>query len=126
MNFAPILHNGQWVNSEAASSFQAANPATKQPLDEHYPISSWSDLDKTLTAATDAFWKLRSLEAERIGAFLDSFATQIEANADAIVARANLETALPVSPRLADVELPRTTNQLRQASAVSAGEKYLP
>ena len=33
--------------------------------------------------------------------------------------RAHLETAYPKSPRLADVELPRTTSQLRQAAAAA-------
>ncbi len=119
MNLEPILIGGQWAASEAAGSFQAVNPATKQALDEHFPISAWADLDKSLAAATDAFGKIRSLPTEQIAAFLDAFAAQIEAHADAIVARANLETALPVSPRLADVELPRTTNQLRLAAAAA-------
>src|SRR5205814_10608343 len=36
-----------------------------------------------------------------------------------IVEMAHPETGLPVSPRLADNELPRTTNQLRQAAAAA-------
>ena len=36
-----------------------------------------------------------------------------------LVERAHLETAYPKSPRLADVELPRTTSQLRQAAAAA-------
>ncbi len=35
------------------------------------------------------------------------------------VSLANQETALPVEPRLAKAELPRTTNQLRQAAAAA-------
>ena len=43
---------------------------------------------------------------------------------DAIVAAAAEETALPVTPRLKDVELPRTTNQLRQAAAAVREESW--
>src|SRR6185436_7180428 len=46
-------------------------------------------------------------------------AGRIEARKDELVKVANLETALPVSPRLADNELPRTTSQLRQAAAAA-------
>ena len=44
-----------------------------------------------------------------------------------LVEQAHLETALPASPRLADVELPRTINQLRQAAdAALEGSWALP
>ena len=42
---------------------------------------------------------------------------EIDERADRISEFASRETALPVSPRLKDVEGPRTTNQLRQAAA---------
>ena len=51
--------------------------------------------------------------------FLDGYAHRIDAAKDEITVAASLETALPVSPRLADVELPRTTDQLRQAAAAA-------
>lgn len=38
---------------------------------------------------------------------------------DEVVEMAHAETALPRSPRLAGAELPRTTNQLRQAAAAA-------
>ena len=62
---------------------------------------------------------MRSFSGEKIAAFLESFAAKIESRKDDLVKLANLETALPVSPRLADGELPRTTNQLRQAAAAA-------
>src|SRR5207253_10086141 len=46
-------------------------------------------------------------------------AARIEANKPTIVEMANRESGLPVSPRLADNELPRTTSQLRQAAAAA-------
>ncbi len=53
---------------------------------------------------------------QTIADFLNAYANAIEAQADQLVAIAHAESGLPVSPRLKDVELPRTTNQLRQAA----------
>ena len=50
--------------------------------------------------------------------------TRIESDRDALVAIAARETALPASPRLANVELPRTTNQLRQAAAAARDRSW--
>ena len=59
--------------------------------------------------------------------FLRRYAERIEARSAEIVERAHLETGYPRSPRLADVELPRTTNQLRQAAdAALEGSWALP
>jgi alpha-ketoglutaric semialdehyde dehydrogenase len=114
----PILVAGRWRSASAASTFRAENPATKEPLDE-YPVSLWQDCDEALTAAAEAFEQMRRLSGEQVAAFLDAFAARIEARKDEIVKLANQETALPVSPRLADNELPRTTGQLRQAAAAA-------
>src|SRR4029078_10239386 len=72
-----------------------------------------------LDAATSAFHELQQLGPEPIARFLDQFAARIERRGDEIVAVAVQETALPAKPRLADVELPRTTNQLRQAATAA-------
>jgi len=112
-----VLIAGQWRPSESSGSFQAENPATMQPLPDQYPVSTWRDCDAALTAAVEAAAQLRAMPVERIAQFLDRLAERIEARKDELVQMANAETALPASPRLADVELPRTTNQLRQAAA---------
>lgn len=119
MTTEPVLIAGKWRPADTTGTFQASNPATKEPLPEVYPISSWADCDDMLAAAQDAFVAMRSLSGEQIAEFLEAFATKIEENAEALVERAHLETALPASPRLADVELPRTTGQLRQAAAAA-------
>src|SRR4029079_4912395 len=54
-----------------------------------------------------------------IADFLDTYAVLIEQNADSLCELAHQETALPIKPRLKDVELPRTANQLRQAAAAA-------
>lgn len=110
---------GAWRTAHATSTFRAENPITAQPLEGEFPVSSWQDCDEALSAAAKAAVDLRAVPAELLAAFLDAYAGKIEAKAEALVARANAETALPVSPRLKDVELPRTTTQLRQAAAAA-------
>ena len=114
----PVLIAGRWRPANATATFRAENPATREPLDE-FPISAWGDCDEALSAAAEAFEQMRSLTGDQIAAFLEAYAGRIEARKDEIVKLANLETALPVSPRLADNELPRTTSQLRQAAAAA-------
>lgn len=114
-----ILVAGQWRPADAVGSFQALNPALNEPLPERYPVSSWSDCEAILTAASEAAEQLRATSVEKIAAFLEAYARQMEANAERLVSIANLETALPIKPRLADVELPRTVGQLRQAAAAA-------
>ncbi len=122
-----ILVAGKWRNAQGQQLFQALNPALNEPLPEKYPVSSWEDCDQVLAAASQAAEQLRAVKADRIADFLEAYATLIEANAERLVSIANLETALPIKPRLADVELPRTTGQLRQAAnAARNGSWALP
>ncbi len=114
-----ILIEGRWQPSAASGSFHAANPATGEQHAREFPISSWEDCDRALTAAAQAAVELRSVDGEQIARFLEGYAEAIENRAEEIAALANSETALPVSPRLRDVELPRTTAQLRQAAAAA-------
>jgi NADP-dependent aldehyde dehydrogenase len=51
--------------------------------------------------------------------FLEKFASRIDARRAELVAQAERETALPAEPRLNSNELPRTTDQLRQAAAAA-------
>jgi NADP-dependent aldehyde dehydrogenase len=115
---------GSWREADATGTFQAANPTTTEPLEEVYPVSSWADCDAALAAAADAARQMRALPGERVARFLEAYADRIEGRADELVAMAHAETALPVSPRLADVELPRTTGQLRQAAAAARSEVW--
>lgn len=114
-----LLIGGTWRESKSKQAFQADNPATKSPLPDQYPVSSWEDCDAALQAASEAACAIRSLPAERLALFLERYADLIEAGADKLVEMAHAETALPKKPRLADVELPRTTGQLRQAAAAA-------
>ena len=120
MSTYPILVAGQWRNTQSEGAFQAKNPRTGESLPGDYPISSWQDIDTALDAAQEAFEELRTVPGERIASFLREYAGRIEAASEEICALASLETALPVEPRLALGELPRTTGQLRQAANAAA------
>jgi NADP-dependent aldehyde dehydrogenase len=123
----PVLIDGQWRPSESSGTFQADNPATKTALDEVYPISSWSDIDAALAAASRAAAELRNGLEERIASFLERYADDIERIREPLVAMAHAETALPKEPRLNAVELPRTTGQLRSAAkSARSGDWRLP
>jgi alpha-ketoglutaric semialdehyde dehydrogenase len=117
MAVQPVLIDGVWRAAQASGTFRAENPATREPLADEYPISTWADCDAALAAAVKASVALRTVSPELIAKFLDRFAERIEGRAADLVDLAHQETAYPKSPRLADVELPRTTNQLRQAAA---------
>ena len=116
---AKVWIAGEWQDSDAEGVFEPENPATGEKLGREFPVSRWSDCDRALSAAVEAARELEKLPAETIAAFLEAYAQELEADADAIVQAAHEETALPASPRLKDVELPRTTDQLRQAAAAA-------
>lgn len=124
MAVAQVLIGGEWRDAETESTFQAENPATGEKLSTAFPVSFWADCDCALTAAAEAAAILCAAAPETLAKFLEAYASGIEANAEAIVAAAHEETALPVSPRLNDVELPRTTNQLRQAASAAREQSW--
>jgi NADP-dependent aldehyde dehydrogenase len=124
MDVAQILIDGKWQKATAGGTFHAFNPATGETLATSFPVSEWSDCDIALSAAVRAADELQELAPERLAAFLEVYASNIESASDEIVRVAGEETGLPVSPRLKDVELPRTTDQLRQASAAAREESW--
>jgi NADP-dependent aldehyde dehydrogenase len=125
MSTHPVLIEGQWTSSTGTKSFLALNPATREALPDLYPVSPWDEVERAVRAASAAFWRVRGWSGDRYAAFLDRYATNIEARAAELVAMAHAETALPVEPRLAKAELPRTTNQLRQAATAARDGSWL-
>lgn len=119
MSLQPILLDGEWTASAGTKPFQSVNPQTKQPLADAYPISPWSEIERVVQSAAKAARDIRGWPGERFARFLECYADHIDARAADLVAMAHQETALPVEPRLAKAELPRTTNQLRQAAAAA-------
>ena len=126
-NLRPVLIAGQWREAQSQSTFQATDPNKNTKLDAEFPVSDWADCDAALEAAADAARQLRSLPVAKIAEFLECYADRIEAAKEALVEAAFTETGLAQSPRLADVELPRTGNQLRTAAAACrSGNWSLP
>jgi hypothetical protein len=109
----PVLIAGRWRDASTVESFKATDPSRNRPIDREFPVSAWADIDEALDAAAAAATELRRTPPEKIAEFLDAFADLIQSHADELVEAAHQETGLPKSPRLADVELPRTFNQLR-------------
>jgi NADP-dependent aldehyde dehydrogenase len=119
MAIEPVLIDGQWRQAQPGKTLRALNPATGERRPYEFPISSWQDCDAALNAASAAAIELANLLPAAVADFLDRYAERLAANAESICAEAHLETALPLNPRLADVEMPRTINQLRQAAAAA-------
>lgn len=118
MDTQPVLIGGVWQEAHAPHDFfTATNPATQKSLGVHYPVSSFIDIDHALQAASRTAPELRSIPPQKVAAFLDSYADRIKKRSEDLIRTASLETALPPEPRLRAVELPRTTDQLRQAAA---------
>jgi 2,5-dioxopentanoate dehydrogenase len=115
----PVLIDGSWRAADSAGTFQVRNPATGDVLPGEYPVSSWADCDAALDAASSAAAALRKTPPDTIARFLERFADRMESRKTEIVEQAHLETALAKAPRLADVEFPRTTGQLRMAAAAA-------
>ena len=117
MDIKPILMAGDWTSCEAdVQTFQSFNPINGEALPHLFPITAWPDLETMAIASIDAARALAHIDPERIGRFLERLADCIEADADRLTQIASLETGLPQPTRLASVELPRTTDQLRQAA----------
>jgi NADP-dependent aldehyde dehydrogenase len=123
----PVLIAGSWREATSQATFQATDPNQNTALENVFPVSDWQDCDAALEAAAAAAVELRRMPAEKIAGFLELYANKIEAAKDALVDAAFAETGLARSPRLADVELPRTSNQLRTAAtACRTGNWALP
>jgi NADP-dependent aldehyde dehydrogenase len=120
----PVLVAGTWRPAAAADSFRATDPTTGEPRREVWPVSDWADVEAALEAATAAAVELRRLPPARLGEFLDRYAARLEAIAGELVDLAHAETGLPIRPRLAEAELPRTLDQLRQAAAAAREESW--
>ena len=112
----PVLIANAWSTSRDEGDFQAWNPTENRILEHRFPISRWEDCEAVLGAAERAAADLATIEDEARARFLEASADALEARIDEIVAAAELETGLPATPRLRDIEMPRTTGQLRQAA----------
>ncbi len=119
METPPILVAGAWRPATALDSYRAFDPAAGTPHDTAWPVSGWADVDAALDAAVAAARQLAALPDEARATFLERYALRLEAKAADLVAAARAETGLAVKPRLAEIELPRMLDQIRQAAAAT-------
>ncbi|MFW6160626.1 MAG: aldehyde dehydrogenase family protein [Acidobacteriota bacterium] len=118
MNLSPVLINGKWREARnPVTAFYGVNPKSGKRIESYYPVSCFDEIKEALHAAKDAVLKLASTPPEKRAHFLELHARKIEERKEELTTTAALETGLPEEPRLASVELPRTTDQLRQAAA---------
>jgi 2,5-dioxopentanoate dehydrogenase len=119
-----VFLNGQWRASVSSSQFSSTNPTTGEAIAPSFPVSDWADCELALSSAASAFTAMKSLSPDAIATFLEKYASLIEGDKEGLVDIAHAETGLPKAPRLADVELVRTTNQLRQAAAAARQQSW--
>jgi len=99
-----------------AEAFAATNPRTGERLKPRFLLSSPNDLETAATLAAEAFAIYSRVSGREKGKFLRTIAAKIESATDALVERAELETALPKG-RLQG-ETARTCGQLRMFAGV--------
>lgn len=113
-----ILVGGRWRDpKDPVGAFTATDPALGTAIPGEYPISSWLDLEDALEAGAEASALMAKAGPDRIADYLEAVAAGLDDRAEALVEIARLETGLPAETRLRSNELPRTTDQLRQAAA---------
>lgn len=105
-----------FTRASGANAFHAVNPATGGKLDPPFASATSADVDRAASQAAGAFAESSKLGGARRGDLLRRIAGNLEAGSEAIVERAQLETALPIA-RLQG-ELMRTTGQLRMFAAL--------
>ncbi|MFO0426666.1 MAG: aldehyde dehydrogenase (NADP(+)) [Planctomyces sp.] len=120
----PVLINGRWVPSQGKETFRPVNPATEEQLSGEFPVSPWSEISAALDAAAAVSRETRGWPGSRFASFLECYASGIESIAESLVEAAHQETALPVTPRLRDAELPRTIGQLLQAAKAARSDSW--
>lgn len=118
-----VMVGGAWRESTAAEAYEKKAPATAATLGT-FPVSPWTEIDDALEAGTNAYEVARDTDPTQAALLLGRMADLMEDASDALVEAATEETALPVTPRLRDVELPRATAQLREAARAATDRSW--
>ena len=118
MNLNGLSIIGQSRAAKSGSPKSATNPATGAAIGPDFFWATTADIERAAQLAAAAFGEYRRWSGPRREGFLKRIAELLEADATAIVERAQLETALPAA-RLQG-ELARTCFQLRLCGAAAA------
>lgn len=103
-------------SAQSGRGFRASHPADGSELEFTFYPASEDDIERAATQAQEAFRGFASTPGSVRAALLRSIAAKLDGAGDSIVARAHLETGLPL-PRLQG-ELGRTTGQLNLFASV--------
>lgn len=98
-------------SAEGHQTFTSVNPRARTPGDVQFFNATPSEIDRAVSAATEAFKITRNYSASRLAEFLERVAVEIEALGDEWLNTADMESGLSLT-RLAG-ERARTTGQLR-------------
>lgn len=107
---------GHERSGRAAPSFTGFDPRTGEALEPAFREATLDEVNTACVLASEAAAGLRALEPSRRAAFLRRIADEIEGLGDALLQRAERETALP--PARLQGERGRTVAQLRMFAGV--------
>ncbi len=116
-NAHPILIRNAWEPDPSTRSFTPTNPSTGDPIPGAYPISNRATLQQLAIAGAGAAESLNHTDPETIARFLETHAQLIDNRRDSIADMAHTETGLSRSPRLVEIEMDRTIDQIRQGAS---------
>jgi alpha-ketoglutaric semialdehyde dehydrogenase len=109
------LHGGNLiggtVSKAGARTFRGVDPTSGRELDPAFHEAGEDEVDRALVAAAEAFETYKRRPPETIARFLETIAAELEALGEALIRRAQQESALPEA-RLTG-ERGRTCGQLR-------------
>lgn len=126
MKAARLLVAGDFsASADDLPGFSAVNPETGLAIPGLYPTSGPRDLARLIQAGHEAAPLLAEADPEAIAWFLEAYAERIESRAVGLAGLAREETGLPVSPRLAQVEIPRTVAQLRAGAHLARNRNWM-
>ena len=103
---------------------RAVNPATGAGIGAEFARSSRADLSAMAETAFDAVDFLADAPGAVIAGFLEDYAARLEGDRAGIAQSAHEETALPLAPRLSEVEFNRMCLQLREAARCLRDESW--
>ena len=99
------------VTAKCGTAFSGYSPQDGRALEPTFYSATIEDVDRAVSAATDAVAVFAATSGQERGRFLRAIADGIDASASELIEQAHLETALP-RPRLTG-EVARTSGQLR-------------
>ncbi|MEY3027809.1 MAG: hypothetical protein RLZZ238_2706 [Planctomycetota bacterium] len=103
---------------------RAVNPASGEAIGAEFARSARADLEAMADTAFDAIDFMADADGACLAGFLEDYAARLESDRDGIARIAHEETALPLAPRLSEVEFNRMCLQLREAARSLRDESW--